>query len=96
MGNETIEKKLKFLFGLQRFVQDPGLKEMIDETESSMNVVKLSDFDLVGVSAGVDTDRDSQAKEFCRCPLCGKMAERLLLPSGMYHCTKCERDYYDQ
>ncbi len=98
MGNDAIEKKIKFLFGLQRFVQDPELKQVIDETENSMKVVRLSDFDLEGVSAGVDKERNglSQGQEYCLCPLCSKMATRYLLPSGMYHCTNCDKDYYDQ
>ena len=95
MGNETIDKKLRFLFGFQRFMQDPELKEIIDETENRMNVVRLSDMDLMGVSAGVNNPGDENG-ESCYCVFCQKSAVRLRLPNGMYKCTNCQKEYYDQ
>ena len=96
MGNEATEKKLRFLFGFQRFMQDPELKEVIDDTESNKdNLVKLSDFDLFSVAAGTNSPPENK-NEYCCCPLCQKNTWRRIYPSGEYYCEDCKKTYYDQ
>lgn len=54
MGNEVLERKIKRLFDFQRFIGDPELDKVIEDTESGINnIVKLSDYDLELVAAGV-------------------------------------------
>ena len=104
MGNEVTEKKLRFLFGLQRFVQDPELKEVIDDTENNTgNLMKLSDYDLFSVSAGTgDNTTPSYPApsyggpwEWCWCPVCQQNRYRQRLIDGQYECEKGEK-YFDQ
>ncbi len=92
MANEAIEKKLKFIFGFQRFVQDPELKEIIEETENNMELFRLSDVDLFSVSAGADTEN---SYVFGSCPNCGQNCKQYFAPGSpeLLTCSNCSHQY---
>ena len=59
-----MERKLKNLFDFQRFVRDPALQRIIDEAESYMEAVELSDdiLDLAAAGTAVDPEKIKGAK----------------------------------
>lgn len=93
----TVKAKLKRLFDFQRFVQEPGLQSIIDETISGSNVLKLSDDDLGLVAAGTGADSNSQENSENTMPFhCTRCGHDFNVKLGVksFTCPKCSKTYY--
>ena len=65
----TVEAKLKRLFDFQRFVQEPKLQKVIDDSMSFSNLRKLSDDDLDMVAAGTEINDNAKDDDLNKMPI---------------------------
>ncbi len=73
----TIEGKLKRLFDFQRFVSEPSLQSVIEDTRTGSDLKRLSEDDLEYVSAGTELPAGGPGNT----------------TTIKFHCKNCGRDF---
>ena len=92
----TVEAKLKRLFDFQRFVREPGLQDIIDETLSDPGLRRLSDDDLDMVAAGTDTGSGNQDNNENTIPFHCTCGYDFNITLGVKYCKcpNCQKIHY--
>ena len=92
----SVEGKIKRLFDFQRFVSEPSLQSVIDDTRTMSDLTKLSEDDLEYVSAGTEIPSEPGEKYIkFHCTNCGKDFD-VRLGDSIAQCDnpRCKRIYY--
>ncbi len=90
----TVEGNLRKLFDFQRFVKEPGLQSVIDDSISGSRMMRLSEDDLDMVAAGTELPGENKNEITIMCECGWKITFEAGVSSVTCRNPKCKKIHY--